>query len=163
LNNIRLVLVPRHIWRAKEILDILKENGLSFVRRSEIKGTVDKDTCIVVDTVGELKEIYTIADVVYIGGTLAKRGGQNPIEPAYLGKPIIGGYNFANFEDIAGMLKQNDAIIFVKNEEELYNSMHKLLTDEDVARKMGENARDVVEQNRGSLQRTVEDILKEFL
>jgi 3-deoxy-D-manno-octulosonic-acid transferase len=144
-------------------MDALKNNGLPSVRRSQIKDPISKDTCIVVDTIGELKKIYAIADVVYIGGTLTKRGGQNPIEPAQLGKPIIGGYNFANFEDIATILKEKGAIIFVKNKQELYNSMHKLLTQSDVAKKMGKCAKDVVAHNKGSLEITTTEILKEFL
>lgn len=156
-----LVLVPRHHERAREAARAVRAKGVRIAYRTELKpgrppeGVVD---CLIVNTTGELKAFYEVATVVFVGKTLTAKGGQNPIEPAALGKAVVFGPNMQNFQGIVPEFLEAKAVRQVKSARELEVVVADLLTHPDQREAMGGRARQVVERNQGSIVRTVEII-----
>jgi 3-deoxy-D-manno-octulosonic-acid transferase len=161
-----LVLVPRHFERAGEVGRQLRERGVKFVRRNEIfantqfqEGDVE---CLLVNTTGELRFFYRYATVVFIGKSLTAVGGQNPIEPGALGKAMVFGPNMQNFADITLHFLKKSAAIQVHNPEELEKTIAELLADQTRRAELGRNALEVVAENLGAINRTVEMFLEQI-
>ena len=113
---------------------------------------------LVLDTVGELAFLYEIADIVFMGGSLVPTGGQNVIEPAFFVKPIIFGPSMTNFREIAELFLERKAAVQVQSPQELEIQIRKLLPDEAERLALGGNARQVIENNRGAVERNLEII-----
>jgi 3-deoxy-D-manno-octulosonic-acid transferase len=161
-----LVLVPRHFERCGEVGRQLRERGVKFFYRNEISaGTrlrAGEVECLLVNTTGELKYFYECATLVFVGKSLTAMGGQNPIEPGALGKPMIFGPNMQNFGDVTrNFLGQNGARQ-VRDPEELEKVIGELLGDEKRRAELGRNALKVVRENLGAVERTVEMILEKL-
>jgi 3-deoxy-D-manno-octulosonic-acid transferase len=158
-----LILVPRHFERCKDLGQKLQAGGVKFMFRNEIHphtqvapGTLDT---LVVNTTGELKFFYEPADIVFIGKSLTAIGGQNPIEPGAQGKAIVFGPNMQNFSDITRAFLSRNAAVQVKNAQELEQQLGKLLADHERRAALGRAAHEVVSENLGAVERTVEMIL----
>jgi len=157
-SALRLLIAPRHVERTGEIERILTEKGFGVIRYS-CMGDISSQSVFILDTIGNLKTIYSAADIVFVGGSLMpKRGGQNPIEPASLSKPVIMGRFMANYQDIVRDFLENHAAIQVKDKDELYSAIKSLLDNPTERDKIGVNARKVVDKNSGSAQRTIEQV-----
>jgi 3-deoxy-D-manno-octulosonic-acid transferase len=161
-----LILVPRHFERCKEIGQKLRSRGVKFVFRNEIfpatqlaPGGVD---CLLVNTTGELKFFYEPAGIVFVGKSLTAMGGQNPIEPGAQGKAIVFGPNMQNFADITRSFLKKDAAVQVKNPEELERALGELLAQPARRAELGGHALEVVAENLGAVDRTVEMILPQL-
>jgi 3-deoxy-D-manno-octulosonic-acid transferase len=159
-----LVLVPRHMERSREIAKELEGRGLRFAYRSEVSartqyrpGEID---CLIVNTTGELKHFYEPATVVFIGKSLTAKGGQNPIEPAALGKPTIFGPNMQNFADVARCFLSRDGAVQVRDESGLESVFMQLLGDASRREQLSRNALEVVRENQGAVYRTLDMIAK---
>ncbi len=158
-----LILVPRHFERCNELGQKLKARGVKFVFRNAIfastrlrAGEVD---CLLVNTTGELKFFYEPASVVFVGKSLTAIGGQNPIEPGAQGKAIVFGPNMQNFADITRSFLKKDAAVQVKKPEELERVLAELLENPARRAELGRRALEVVAENLGAVERTVEMIL----
>jgi 3-deoxy-D-manno-octulosonic-acid transferase len=158
-----LILVPRHFERCKELSQQLKSRGVKLMLRDEISpntklepGTID---CLLVNTTGELNFFYEPASVVFVGKSLTAVGGQNPIEPAAQGKPVIFGPNMQNFADIVRLFKQKNAVEQVIDAKELEHVLGKLFADPELCTSLGREAKAVVTENLGAVNRTVEMIV----
>ena len=162
--NLFLVLVPRHFERGKEVGRELKERGVKFIFRSEITGNTQlapgEIECLLVNTTGELKYFYEHATVIFVGKSLKGQGGQNPIEPGALGKPMVFGPNMQNFQDVAKSFVAQNGAVQVKDATELEKAFGQLLADEWRREELGRNARKVVRENLGAIDRTVEMIVQ---
>jgi 3-deoxy-D-manno-octulosonic-acid transferase len=159
-----LVLVPRHFERGKQVGRELSARGLSFIYRNQVTAATQfkpgEIQCLLVNTTGELPFFYEQATVVFIGKSLCGQGGQNPIEPAALGKAIVFGPNMQNFAAIAeAFLKQRGAVQ-VRDAAGLERTLEELFGDEPGRAALGQNALRVVRENRGAIERTVELIVK---
>jgi 3-deoxy-D-manno-octulosonic-acid transferase len=159
-----LILVPRHFERCRDVGRKLRERGAKFVYRNEIAPTTqfsegDLD-CLLVNTTGELRLFYRPATVVFVGKSLTAMGGQNPIEPGAQGKAIVFGPNMQNFADIARNFVVQNAAIQVQDPETLETAIAELLADEKRRAELGRNARKVVHENLGAINRTMEMILE---
>ncbi|MFM1769100.1 MAG: 3-deoxy-D-manno-octulosonic acid transferase [Verrucomicrobiota bacterium] len=161
-----LVLVPRHFERGKEAGREVAAQGVRFVYRKEMTphsqyqpGDVD---CLLVNTTGELKHFYEQASVIFVGKSLTAEGGQNPIEPGALGKPIVFGPNMQNFEAVARSFVAQEGALQVRDADSLEQAIASLLADPARAEAMGQRALAVVRENQGSIERTV-DMLVENL
>ncbi len=159
-NNLRLLIAPRHIERAKEVSEILTRYSFKSARFSQLDATHTESCIFVLDTIGDLKNIYSASDIVFVGGSLVKKGGQNPIEPASLSKPIILGKFTFNFQDVVRSFLKNAACIQVENKEDLYSAVKLLLYQPQERDKLGLNAKSTVNKNKGSSQRTLNLILQ---
>lgn len=154
--RLKLVLAPRHLERLTEIKKQLKEQAISFILSSqEHTGTLPFD-CLLIDTMGELLPAYSIADVVFVGGSLVKYGGQNILEPVALAKPVICGPDMRNFKEITSYLLAQDAIIQVHNLVELIEKSEFLLTHQDTARQLGIKAQQSLIAKKGAVDKNVE-------
>ncbi|MDP6677049.1 MAG: hypothetical protein QGI29_05720, partial [Pirellulales bacterium] len=120
------------------------------------QGSLD---CLLVNTTGELKYFYEEATVVFIGKSLTAQGGQNPIEPAGLAKPIVFGPHMGNFAEITAKFLANDAAVQVADEVALESAIDDLLSDKAKREAFGQAAQKVVQSNEGAVERTVDMIL----
>ncbi len=154
-----LIMVPRHVERAPEVIEAFEKENLSFVRRSQADGFGGAlPDLLFVDTTGELRNFYSVADIIFVGKSLKENGGQNPIEPALYGKAVVVGPNMENFPAVMPEFTKQQAILQVADEQELADIFEKLLSDDIFRKNLGGRAADVVNRNRGVIQRTV-DIL----
>lgn len=171
LSNISplLLLVPRHPERFAKIAELVKNSEFEFAIRSENPSENDKNARIILlDSIGELRSVLPLAEIVFVGGSLIPHGGQNILEPAVLEKPIVTGFYTMNFDAIVKeFLKQNAVIQLpeLDNEqvpEKLAEVFTGLLQDAEKRAKLAENAFAVMQKNRGATQQTM-DHLKPFL
>jgi 3-deoxy-D-manno-octulosonic-acid transferase len=161
-----LILVPRHFERSGEVGRQLRERGVKFVYRNAIGANTrlagGEAECLLVNTTGELRFFYERATVVFVGKSMAAIGGQNPIEPAAFGKAMVFGPNMQNFADIARNFVVKNGAVQVNDPEALEKAIAGLLSDDERRAELGRNARCVVRDNLGAIDRTVEMILKEL-
>jgi 3-deoxy-D-manno-octulosonic-acid transferase len=103
--------------------------------------------------------VYGVADVAFVGGSLVKRGGHNPLEPAQFGVPVVIGPSYENFRDIVHSMQKANAIRVVQDSNELQSTIAELLANPKAARAMGERGRSVFEKQQGATGRAIEAIL----
>jgi len=163
--KLKLLIAPRHIERTKEVEEAVRSLGLEPVRFSSISGTpagkrdVKGDYQIfILDSIGKLRDIYSISTIVFIGGSLVAHGGQNPIEPAALGKPVIFGPYMFNFREIVSVFLDNGAAILAKDPEELFGSLKILLGDSKRRSEMTRCAGLAISRNLGATERNIKEI-----
>jgi 3-deoxy-D-manno-octulosonic-acid transferase len=113
---------------------------------------------VILDSIGELAQIYQLATAVFVGGSLADHGGHNILEPAIFGKPILFGPHMQNFREIADTFLANDAGVQVHSDSDLEGALLGLLTDPVRRARLGAAARALVEANRGAKDKTLEVI-----
>jgi 3-deoxy-D-manno-octulosonic-acid transferase len=159
-----LLLVPRHKDRFAAVADLLARRGVRFARRSDMaRGLAEAgsliaplpaDTAVLlVDTIGELAALYASADVAFVGGSLVPIGGHNLLEPAALGLPLLTGPSHFNSKEIAQLLLRRGAALQVANPKELAAALQRLLDQPAERRRIGDIGKDIVESNRGSVDR----------
>lgn len=160
--NPMIIAVPRNPDRADEVCRIFNASGFASIKMSETGSCRESESCdvLVIDAIGYLAKLYAVADVAFIGGSLVKRGGHNPLEPAALAKPVIFGRHMEDFEEIAFILTERKGAVFVSNEKEMAHAVKKLLSDESYAKKMGENAVSVFKENQGAIDKTLAYIFR---
>ena len=107
------------------------------------------------DTVGEMSEVYGLATVVFVGGSLVRRGGQNPLEAARWAVPLIFGPHMENFREIAALFRDSHAALFVANAAELERAVDGLLDSVPVSSAFGVLARTLADGQRGALEQNL--------
>jgi len=154
-----LIIVPRHPQRFDEVFNLIVDSGLKVKRRSDGL-TCDESTEILLgDSMGELLSYYSVCDIAFIGGSLIDTGGQNMLEAAAASKPILFGPSTFNFEKIAQLLLEKDAAIQVDDADDLMRTISNLLLDDTEREKLGENAKNLIEKNRGAVDRLMKLII----
>ena len=151
-----LVLVPRHFERGDAVLEHLKSTGLRIARRTAMEDAPEIPDVLLVDTTGELPAFFEVATLVFMGKSLTAQGGQNPIEPAALGRPILFGPFMQNFRPVVASLLAAKGAVQVADEAELGEKVREILGDAEQRAALGAAARGVVEANKGATQRTAE-------
>ena len=162
--DINLIIAPRHPERFKPVEEMLKSKGVSFVKRSGIDSLKSRNIerrmlngfIVLLDTVGELSSVYGISDIAVIGKSFRGRGGQNPLEPAYWGKPIICGPHMENFPIIGEFYKEGAAIRV--GEEDLLTKLKDLLLSPEKSKAIGSKARMLYNKNAGAVEKAMEII-----
>ncbi|MDQ3667152.1 MAG: 3-deoxy-D-manno-octulosonic acid transferase [Acidobacteriota bacterium] len=168
-QKLRLMLAPRHPERFADVASLLDNSRLTWTRRSNLASPIDQ-TCdaILLDTIGELPAIYSLAAVVFVGGSIANIGGHNILEPAAVGAAIVTGAHTHNFDGIVTVFAKNHAIIqlpFLSDGQAgraLGKVFKELLNDKQRRRELGQRAKQMVEQNQGASERTL-DLLDSLL
>ncbi|OCG25024.1 3-deoxy-D-manno-octulosonic acid transferase [Gilliamella sp. wkB108] len=161
--DLLLIIVPRHPERFKEVGKLISENGFNYLCRSTNTAPTDQTQVILGDTMGELLELYGLADIAFVGGSLVKHGGHNPLEPALHHIPIIIGEHFFNFKVICEQLISANATIVCSNSaDDLYSAVIHLLDDRINSKQIGEHAYQVLKQNQGALNRLL-DVINRYL
>jgi 3-deoxy-D-manno-octulosonic-acid transferase len=159
LPDLNFAVAPRHVDRCQEIESLIQGYGVEFVRHSELPENRDemKGTIILVDTMGELNHYYARALVAFVGGGFNPRfGGQNILEPAALGLPVVYGKHMQNFEEEARLLKESGGGIQIDNPKELYSTLHRLLIQPEEREQRGHSAAETIRANQGAVQRNLE-------
>ena len=153
------VLAPRHAERFGEVERLARDAGFVTMRRSELPIDAEpRADVIVLDTIGELAQVYQLATAVFVGGSLADHGGHNILEPAIYGKPVVFGPHMQNFKEIADAFLGHDAAIQVQSDRELEEVLLTLVSDPVRRAGLGAAARALVEANRGAKNKTLEVI-----
>jgi 3-deoxy-D-manno-octulosonic-acid transferase len=151
--DLKLIIVPRHIERAKDVRDLLQKNNLSnIIAASEMRnGKVRQgEQVILVDVIGELFKVYSLATIVYCGGSLVPKGGQNILEAAAWGKVIFYGPSMEDFTAEKTLLEKAGAGVTINNEEELLQGIIGLLADPEDLAARGARGKEVVAANMGA-------------
>jgi 3-deoxy-D-manno-octulosonic-acid transferase len=151
-----LVLAPRHPERFGEVERLAREAGFVATRRSELPIDAEpRADVVVLDSIGELAQLYQVATAVFVGGSLVDHGGHNILEPAIFGKPIVFGPHMQNFTEIADAFVTNGAAVQVQTGRELEEALLALLSDPVRRARLGAAARALVEANRGAKEKTL--------
>lgn len=163
--NLRLLIAPRHPQRGHEIFGLIKKSGFESLRISRLNEEAPRGarTVFILDTIGQLLNFYNIADIVFVGGSLIKKGGHNILEPAALSKPVLFGPHMFNFRDITDLFLRNNAAIMVRNADQLQGNIEGLLNDPAKAKELGERARKLIQENQGATIRNAQQIKALFI
>ncbi len=149
-----MVLAPRHLKRLGEVMRLVEKSGLPSATRSSLaQGRGEGARVILLDTFGELAAVYGLADVAVVGGSFLDFGGQNPLEPAALGVPVVFGPHMGNFAEIRAGLLEAGAAVQVADEEELGRTLSALLKDPARRHSMGKAGRKLVAEKSGAASR----------
>ena len=162
-HSCRVLIAPRHPERFEYVESLLKSSPYSFVKRSDPESETDKHAdVILLDTVGELRSAYPLAEIVFVGGSLIPHGGQSILEPAAAGKAIVTGPYTHNFDSVVNEFAERHALVQVREvpqdsqiPKSLKDAFHVLLSDATRRQTLGENALDVMAANRGATDKTV--------
>ena len=157
--NALLIIAPRKPERFDDVERLARRSGLNVARRTELRVDAEpRQDIVVLDTIGELAQLFQVATVVFVGGSLVDAGGHNILEPAVFGKPIIFGPYMQNFAEIARAFLDNGAGIEVKGARELETVLLELMADPVRRASLGAAARALVEANRGARARSLQAI-----
>jgi 3-deoxy-D-manno-octulosonic-acid transferase len=154
-----LILAPRKPEHFAEAESLARQLGFRTVRRSGL--TIDEEVkadVVVLDTIGELAQIYQVATAVFVGGSLVDTGGHNILEPAVFGKAIVFGPYMQNFAEIADTFLAHQAALQVQSGRELEDVLIELLSNTATRERLGDAARSLVEANRGAKERSLDAI-----
>jgi 3-deoxy-D-manno-octulosonic-acid transferase len=162
-GNALLILAARHPERFGEVQRLCQREGLSTVRRSDLPIDAEpRADAVILDTIGELAQLYQIATAVFVGGSLVPQGGHNILEPAVHGKPIVFGPHMENFAEIARAFLSNGAAVQVRTPRDLEDVVVELMADPVRRARLGAAARALVDANRGAKDTTLR-VLAELL
>ncbi len=157
-----VILAPRHKERFDAVAELLGNSGIPFTRRSypEWPRNVTSGSILLLDTIGELASIYSLAYVAFVGGSLAPRGGHNILEPAGFGLPIVVGPHTENFRDIVQKFVDGGGVLVVRDQHELQSALLRLLADPVERKQLGERALEMLKANQGATERTLAELEK---
>ncbi len=155
-SNALFVLAARHPERFAEVERLCRQEGLSTIRRTELPiDSEPKADAVILDTIGELAQLYQIATVVFVGGSMVPAGGHNILEPAIHGKPIVVGPYTHNFKEITETFLSRGAAVQVRSERELQEAISSLMNDPVRRARLGATARALVDASRGAKDKTL--------
>ena len=174
IGPIKLLIAPRHLERLERVEQLLSARGISAVRKTLLVDQVDRvrnadlqrrppsssllAPVVLLDTLGQLDQYYALADLVFVGGSLAPVGGHNVLEVAAGRKPVFFGPSMSNFKEIADQLKGSGGGIEIADGKEMGRQMVWLIRHPDEMKKRGESAYQVVLANRGAVMRNLEQV-----
>jgi len=164
--DLSLIICPREQNRFDEVFYLAREIGLNIIRKTELVSLDDFSTknihfdkykfnVFLLDTLGELAQIYALANIAFVGGSIARRGGHNLLEPAFFGVPVVFGPNMYNFSDMAREILKYGGGRRVGDKSELLHVMSKLLSQKDKTEEMGKKAKEFVLHNQGALNKVM--------
>ncbi len=161
-QDLVLVIAPRHPERVPEVMQLIQRRGEIAIRRSELPRERNNNAIIVLDTVGELAQLYSVADVVFVGGSLVPAGGHNMLEASLKRKPVLFGPHTNNFRDSASLLVAGGGGLMVGDAGELGTELQRLLADADLRSKLGNAGYESAASRHGAVQGTL-DLIARFL
>ncbi|MBQ9365974.1 MAG: tetraacyldisaccharide 4'-kinase [Schwartzia sp.] len=154
-KNAKLVIAPRELLRVSEVIFLCENAGFKVAKRTELSEHPSTGHDIVIlDTIGELGKVYSIGDVIYVGGSLIPHGGHNILEPAAHGKAIIVGFNMFNFKETHALFTKRNAVITARNADELVESVKSLFDDPDERMRMESETLAICEENKGAARKS---------
>ncbi|MCF8066992.1 MAG: 3-deoxy-D-manno-octulosonic acid transferase [Desulfobacterales bacterium] len=162
VDNLLLIIAPRNPDHAGVFCEKFRSGGFKVSAMKELENISGPRKVVVIDTMGILRKLYSLADVTFIGGSLCKRGGHNPLEPAAFAKPVLFGADMSDFSEPVKLLLESVGGKQVKDSSELYESSVMLLNDSDKAREMGRQAFRVFNTNKGAVNNTMQEIINTY-
>lgn len=159
MPNLSLVLVPRHQDGVIAAAEILRAQGIEFVKKSELAALSDfKGGILIGDTMGEIALYFGLIDLAFMGGSFTDTGGHNPLEPACYGIPTVTGPDFHNFQSEYENLIAAEASSCVTNQAELISTLGTLLASPELMQSRGQHALEVLQTGQGAVGRTIEEL-----
>ena len=159
---VKMILAPRDVPRSGGIVELVRRAGFVAELRSKMPSLTAEQRAevrvVVLDSIGELGRFYSLADLVFVGGSLVSHGGHNILEPAAQGKPILVGPHMFNFRDTYALFSKRNACVTVLDGQELAQKILELLQNKQAAEQMGSEAAQIVAENQGAAVRTVEHL-----
>jgi len=158
-----LILAPRHLKRLREIEELLIQRRFSYVRKSKWLKKSDQNKVpqvLILDSMGELAEVYGLADLAFVGGSLVPLGGHNPLEPAIYGVPVLFGPHIEHFRKAAEILIGTQAAVQVRNSHEFFDSALKLLNNNGDPNILAQKVKTAIQANSGTAQSSIKEIFK---
>jgi 3-deoxy-D-manno-octulosonic-acid transferase len=152
--DLKLLIAPRHADRFDAVEGIIRKKGLGVLRRSRLAEA--PESVLLLDSFGELAAAFQYAAVVFMGGSLAPKGGHNVLEPARYRNPIVFGPHMENFRDMARLFLEAKAAVQIQNSAQLAPAVAHLLSNPEEAAGLGRNAWTVVQQNTGATDRVLQ-------
>ena len=163
--DLALIVAPRYVERADELEELYQEQGIETIKRSEIeKKDPAQESVIIVDTIGELAQLYGLADLVFVGGSLIDYGGHNLLEPAAQGKLVFFGPHMFNFKDSTELLLKHEVGIQAADSEKLREEMSYYLSNNSELEEKNQQALAMIAKNQGAAAKNAElaaSLLKE--
>lgn len=153
-----IVLAPRHPERFDAVAELLRSDGISFWRRTAWSGKPISGGVLLLDTIGELASVYSLAQFAFVGGSMVPRGGHNILEPAHFSKAILIGPHYENFRVVVDEFIANNAIKVVPLEQMTTVALQLMRSPEEAAL-LGQRAKSIVVTGQGSVQRTLSALL----
>ncbi len=159
------LLAPRHPQRTPDIEYHLQRRDLAYSKLSLLKSEAcqRRGDIIIIDTIGDLSKIYSFGTIIFVGGSLVPKGGQNILEPALFGKPVIFGRYMENFKEMADVFLESGAGFRVQDQNDLAKTMKDLLKNVELYERAGQQAKRILEKNAGSLETTIKEIERVLL
>jgi 3-deoxy-D-manno-octulosonic-acid transferase len=161
-NSLRLMIAPRKPERFHEVAQLLSASGVNWVKKTDHAQAVDQTAeVILLDTIGELPAVYSLASVVFVGGSIVDNGGHNVLEPAAAGTCVVTGHHTHNFQAIIHLLNEADAIVQLppldpRNAADcLTHELAELLNDDQRRTELANRAKEIVINNQGATDRTI--------
>jgi len=161
LPQARLILAPRHPERFDEVASLLRQSGRRILRRSQLPSGLQTAEIILLDSMGELRAVYSLASVAVIGGSFLPFGGHNPLEPAALGKAVVFGPEMSNFKEISELFAR-DSAAYRCSLADLPSVLIELLSDHAKRDAFGKRAYETLRRNQGATFSTM-DLLRPFI
>ena len=165
ISGARLMIAPRHPERFAEVASTIQSSGLSWARRTDARAAADTQAnVILLDSIGELPAVYSLATVVFVGGSIVDRGGHNVLEPAAAGVPVVTGAHTHNFHAIVGLLNEQNAVVQLPPFEgdaasqELATVLSDLLINPERRTQLATRASQLIARNQGAADRTIKII-----
>ncbi|MCM8793906.1 MAG: 3-deoxy-D-manno-octulosonic acid transferase, partial [Candidatus Omnitrophica bacterium] len=160
--DLRLLIAPRHPQRTAEIERLIIKAGFNPIRVSclEYHSGEPRLPIFILDTIGQLNDFYALAEIVFVGGSLVKRGGHNILEPATFSKPIVSGKYFFNFSDIFKIFLENRAILICRDKAGLKQFLLDLLDNSELRKNMGMLAKGLILRHKGAVERNLSLLAK---
>jgi len=153
-----LIIAPRHPERSSEIAELCAKSAFRFIQKKTRASPDETMQVFILDTLGELIYYYALSRLAFVGGSLVRIGGHNMLEPASLGIPVICGPYFYNFHEIGSLLQEAGAARVINDPYQLANEVIRLLSNEKLRHDAGQCGRQVVEENRGSIDRVLDSV-----
>lgn len=150
-----MILAPRHPDRFAAVETLLSASSVPHVRATSLKAPIAPGAVVLLDTIGDLASVYSLASVAFIGGSMISAGGHNPLEPAQFAVPVVMGPSVENFREVVQIMQADDAILLVAPEH-LEATLLDLLVNGEEARALGIRGRVVFRAEAGATARTVE-------
>lgn len=159
-NELKFLIAPRYVERREELLELCQDKKIPAILYSELKKNknqlLDNTDIIIVDTMGELANLYFYADLVFIGGSMIARGGHNVIEAAARAKVVLFGESMYNFKEERDFLLENEVGFEVKNTEDLFEKSYQLLINDNIREEKADTAASLIKENRGSVRKQLQ-------
>lgn len=155
--DVKLLLAPRHITRCGGVEELIKKFNFSYNLYSK-NPSFEYVDILLLNVMGELAKLYAISDIAFIGGSFNNTGGHNPLEAIIFNKPVISGPSIKNFRDIYAILSTNSSAKVVKNKEEFFEYLYKLLTDDEFYKKASKDTKTIFDNQQGALEFVIEKL-----